>query len=761
MNKAVTDGLALMPPAFEDGLDVWSAGDGTPGSDTYAGSGSGAFVPADQDFGGCLEILASADPTKLRYMGQTPILPGCYLEVRARVKAVSGPLPAVRIAGWAGDQNGHVTGLIEAAPAVQLTGYGQVVELRAIIGTGARQGVDLVWQGVDYGHIGIDVLGGGGAAVRVDDLTITDVTGYFLRDMMGVVDVRDYGAAGDGVTDDSAAFEAADADANGREVLVSAGQYYLGQDVTLDNQVHFVGTVIQPADRHLILRKNFDFVTYADAFGDEEQAFKKAFQALLAFSDHESLDLNGRRISLSAPVDMQAATPDKVSYATRRVIRNGQLEPVDGPAWDPLVVTSQATYSAAAPLTLSSVSNAAAVPVGALVTGNGVGREIYVRAVDPVAQTVTLSRALYDAEGVQIFTFTRFRYLVDFTGFDALSQFCFEDVEFQCKGVASGIMLAPDGLTFNLRDCFMTKPRDRGLTSIGTGCQGMLIDRCQFLSDEQALPVSQRTSIGFNVNGNDVKIRDSRVVRFRHFCIMGGTGHLITGNHWFHGDDEVDGVRLGGIVLTTPNCKSVVTGNYIDNNYIEWTNEHEADPALGVQYSFGGLTVTGNIFTANDVAPWFNWIVIKPYGPDHYIHGLSVLSNVFRALNGNVVRVEKVDTTFADLNYTRMRNVTFAGNTFNAVDEPAINPVPLEHSQTATAQTWVVQAAPYLPFGGRARVVEAVTAQGKISDGSGAALYAAPYAKTAQGAANDEVHLVWPAPCRGDVRVVARCDQPL
>jgi len=31
MNKAITDGLVLMPPAFEAGLDVYSSGDGTPG----------------------------------------------------------------------------------------------------------------------------------------------------------------------------------------------------------------------------------------------------------------------------------------------------------------------------------------------------------------------------------------------------------------------------------------------------------------------------------------------------------------------------------------------------------------------------------------------------------------------------------------------------------------------------------------------------------------------------------------------------------
>ena len=70
MNKAITDGIVFMPPAFENGLGVWSAGDGTPGSPTYDGSGTGAFVPSDADFGGCLEILKINSPQQLRYMGQ-------------------------------------------------------------------------------------------------------------------------------------------------------------------------------------------------------------------------------------------------------------------------------------------------------------------------------------------------------------------------------------------------------------------------------------------------------------------------------------------------------------------------------------------------------------------------------------------------------------------------------------------------------------------------------------------------------------------
>ena len=99
MNKAITDGLVFMPPDFSDGLGVWSSEDGTPGAATYDGAVNAALVPADQDFGGCIELLKTDNTQKLRYMGQTTILPGCYLRVTARVKPISGNLPSVRIAG--------------------------------------------------------------------------------------------------------------------------------------------------------------------------------------------------------------------------------------------------------------------------------------------------------------------------------------------------------------------------------------------------------------------------------------------------------------------------------------------------------------------------------------------------------------------------------------------------------------------------------------------------------------------------------------
>ena len=761
MNKAITDGIVLMPLPFKAGLGVWSSGDGTPGSDTYAGSGSGVFVAADQDFDGCLEVQKTATTQKVRYMGETPLLPGCYLRITARVKAVAGPMPSVRIAGWPGRAGGaEATVPTRHGPATALDTYGEVVTVQAIVGTGDRTGVDMVWEDATYGHFGLDLTGASGGLVRVDDIEIEDITVAFHRKMMSMVDVRDYGALGDGTTNDAAAFEAADAAAQGRTILVPDGVFRLTENVTIQNRIRFEGQITQPRANRFILQKDFNYATYVDAFKDEQLAFRKAYQAMLNFADHESLDLCGRRISLTEPMDMQDCDPDQTTFEIRRVIRNGQIQPVAGPNWDTETVTSTATYNAGSPNTLSNVVNIANIAVGSLVTGSGVGREIYVTSRNVGAQTLQLSAQLHDAQGTQTFTFRRFKYLLDFSGYAKFSQFILDDIEFQCAGEASGILLAPDGLTFHLRDCFINRPRNRGLTSPGRGCQGMMIDRCQFISNEQAERVQDRVTIGFNATANDVKIRNNRVSKFKHFCVLGGTGSLITGNHWFHGDDEPNGVRRGGVILTTPNCRTIITGNYIDNNFIEWTNEYEIEPEYNNQFSFGGLTVTGNVFTTIDVSAGFNYLIVKPYGPGHFIQGLSVTGNVFRCIQGNINRIESVDTSFADLDYSRMRQIEFAANTFNGVNDPCYNPAFLEHSENTASDNWAVQTDPFLPFRGRARNVEAVTAEGPLRDGGGSIVHAVPWIETAQGADGRRVQMHWPSPVRGMVRYTVRMDNP-
>ena len=694
-------------------------------------------------------------------MGETPLLPGCYLRVTARVKAISGNLPTVQIAAWAGDGSGdHVSGVVEVGQTQALVNYGSVVEVSAIIGAGARGGVDMVW-GTEplYGHFGLNLLGATGGVVRVDDIVIEDVTSVFLRDMMNWVDVRDFGAIGDGTTDDSSAFIAANAASNGRSILVSKGEYYLENSVTFNSRAVFEGTVTMPADKYLSLTQNFDLPSYIDAFGDEELAFKKAFQSMLNNADHESLDMGGRRISISEPIDMQAAVANRTEYAQRRVIRNGQFYVTGDTAWEPDVATSTASYSSSNDRTLTNVTNVANIQIGALVTSNGVGREVYVKSKNEATQEITLSKPLFDAEGTQNYTFTRFKYILDFSGFQKLSVFALSDIEFQCNTKASGILLAPAGIVFQVRDCYFTRPKHRAITSIGLGCQGMLIDRCQFLTYENGTPAQDRVSIAINRNAHDVKIRNNRASQFRHFLVLGGANTVVTGNHFFQGDSESAGLRTAGIILADSHCSTTIDGNYVDNCSIEWTNEYDPEPDFTSGFSFSALSITDNVFLSGDVAPWFAYLVIKPHGSGHFIGGLTVTGNKFRSIKGtNIDRVDAVDTSYAELDMSKGKHVLFEGNTFHAVVTPCYNPLVIEHSENSASGTWTVDSEGKFPFGGQTRAVESVVMIGKVKNVANVAQYTVPYVSTEQGADKDQIRLNWQTPVSGSVTVRMRMD---
>jgi hypothetical protein len=207
--------------------------------------------------------------------------------------------------------------------------------------------------------------------------------------------------------------------------------------------------------------------------------------------------------------------------------------------------------------------------------------------------------------------------------------------------------------------------------------------------------------------------------------------------------------------------KSVVTGNYIDNCFIEWTNEHDAAPDYASEYSFGGLTLTGNIFTCNDVASFFSWIVLKPCGAGHFLQGLSVTGNTFKSLNGAIDRVERVDDSIAPLDFGRTRNVEFSGNTFNGITQNTINPVTLEFNQASPEQSWLLDVSAYLPFGGWAREVVSLVAENPITNASGSAVFAMPYMTTLDGPDRRFVRATWPEPVQGRVHVTARVDRPI
>jgi len=655
-----------------------------------------------------------------------------------------------------------VTSVPGFAQTVSLSEYGTVVEVRGIIGSGTRGGVDMPWPGVAFGHLGLDLTGPNGGLVRIDDIRIEDVTSYWLRDMIPAVDVRDYGAVGDGVADDRAAFVAAAtaAAASGRSLLVSAGTFFIGSTLSIGVPVQVQGQVTMPADQRLQLTRSYDLPSYAAIFGSDDEGLRRGLQALFHFTDHVTFDLRGRRVRVFSPIDVSALS-GLTAFAQRRQLANGQIEVEPNSAWNTQVLTAQATYATGSPFTLSAVANIANIPVGARVSGSGVGREVYVRSKNVSAGTLTLSQQLHGGSGTRNYTFHLFRHVLDFSGFATLDRFEVANIEFLLKGEASGVTLPTDGAIFGLRSCTFNRPRDKAVTSIGTGCQGMLIDNCQFLSNEMAAPAQTRTTTAINTAGNDVKLRNCRVVRFRHFAVMGGSGNIIMGNHFFQGDTQQPGLRTAGIVLTKVNLLTTISGNYIDNAFIELTNEHTANPNWNNQFSFGGLTMTGNFFLCSGVSSGFRFFVVKPFGTGHFLNGLQVNGNVFRTLSGGIARVEGVDTAFADLDPTRHRNVVWENNAYNGIDVPAESPLVIRHNQTSASSNWIIDTGGKLPFEGRARTVPSFVMEGAANGPGSEVRTAMPYVNINQGPNGDRVRLTWPSDTRGRVVMTIRVDNPI
>ena len=88
--------------------------------------------------------------------------------------------------------------------------------------------------------------------------------------------------------------------------------------------------------------------------------------------------------------------------------------------------------------------------------------------------------------------------------------------------------------------------------------------------------------------------------------------------------------------MTKSNSATTVVGNYVDNCFLQWTNEHDPTPDFISGFGFSALSVSDNVFLSSDIADWFAYLVIKPFGSGHGISNLTVNGNTFRSLNGTI-----------------------------------------------------------------------------------------------------------------------------
>lgn len=748
------------PPAFAEGLANWSRTTGEAGTPHYGNFAGATLIPNDPDLGPCVEVETAVLQQKFRSILRTPLAPGRYLRACIRFKQVSGPTVALECAvRWIDEADQTILGLKQTGPEVAAVSPGVVYEAVTVFAACKYDNVDAAWKyDAVEANLGFNINSvAAGAVVRIADIVVQDVSPQSIQPTLAELDARDFGATGDGVTDNKAALEAADAAAAGRTVILPEGDYALLGNTTLRENWRFVGRLLTPSNARVEFRGEFDFESYYEAFKDGETALKKALQALINYPEHVTIDLGGRTITLGAPLDVHAAVGNRDVFANRRVLRNGKIEADAQGDWTPDVVAATATYQSGTQ-TLAGLSTTAGIAPGMLVEGEGVGREVYVVSVDTANDSVALNQPLHSASAPQGFTFTRFKYLLDFLGFDDLKRIVIEDVEFWGRGLASGIMLPPEGIAWHISDCWFLDPADRAITSIDGADSGLAIDRCEFLSNEGNTPPSQRKTIAITCSGNDAKIRNNRAMHFRHFAVLSSGGVILTGNHFFQDDNQGSTDRTAGLVLAKRNANISVVGNYIDNSWIEWTNEHEPD-AQGQE--FGNLVVSGNRCLADDVTADFAFLKIAPWNADMTVKGLSVTANTFKVVYPDSIDAAlAIDGSKGGIDPNANLDVTVEGNAYNRVNEVRETPAQaaLSIPQGSEASTWTLDMAGKLPFGAKALRVTSLVPDGVIENAQGDPVYALPHVLAGQGPDGDQVSILWPEPVSGAIRATVRID---
>jgi hypothetical protein len=108
-----------------------------------------------------------------------------------------------------------------------------------------------------------------------------------------------------------------------------------------------------------------------------------------------------------------------------------------------------------------------------------------------------------------------------------------------------------------------------------------------------------------------------------------------------------------------------------------------------------------------------------------------------------------------------LRNVVFAGNSYNAVSSPCFNPVTLEFTQSTAASNWTLDPSAYLPFDGWARTVESVVFTEQLTDNSNNNVSTMPYVTNNYGTNANQVRLSFPQATKGSVQISVRMDRPI
>lgn len=137
---------------------------------------------------------------------------------------------------------------------------------------------------------------------------------------------------------------------------------------------------------------------------------------------------------------------------------------------------------------------------------------------------------------------------------------------------------------------------------------------------------------------------------------------------------------------------------------------------------------------------------------------MNVSGNVFKSLYNKIDRIERVDTSFGDLNYNRMRNVHFSGNSLVGVNHFVQNPLTITYTQATASRTWTLPVIEGLPFQSWAKNAKSVLLTSPLTLADGTQVQDMPWVQTEVGTAKRQLRLNWGHVVKGRVVLQLRMD---
>lgn len=396
-----------------------------------------------------------------------------------------------------------------------------------------------------------------------------------------IVNVKDFGAIGDGIANDTAAIQAAltYAAANNKVVLIPGGIFSINAVIQANVRVIFEGVLKCGYDSNVagihLRAQPFKITDYFMQYcngvyasvnaqggsGGDLNMGRAALQAAvndwLRNKTYFTLDLEGRRVVLNNTINIDADLVQSIpgDFEQRRFFSNGKLT----------------AHSSMAGLNKAMLE---------LISTSGTFRSEYIG---------------------------------------------FSNIALEGAGHASGLRCLNQFYGINFNNCYSRNPENFALyfqAPVGQSGADVQISNCHFVGN-----AASRTMLGIVYNGNDMHMSNT-VVAYHEINLSstGGNQSIVSNCHFYGTPDNGASRRMPNIKLSDARW-TTINGCYIDGGPIQMYN---------TSATIGYITVVGCFFVVDRPAG-YNFVEIETTNPACVAQKIQISLNKFYQINTSQV----------------------------------------------------------------------------------------------------------------------------